>query len=159
MCYVRMPNIKPWLLIDPQDNFKLELLTTNNNKGFGEKEKRGESLALLSFISLTSSFLSALRLPCVLCCAALVLSVCSFDNIHMLTPPNVCLRLIPVSVSTKSVLTFRWGVPPCASHVSLPCSHCSAIISFIILKAKTNELEFDKGLGLMLLVVEGYERQ
>jgi hypothetical protein len=63
------------------DNVKLELLTTNNNKGYWEKEKRRESCALVSFISLPSSFLSALRLPCVLCGTALVLSsVCSFDS-------------------------------------------------------------------------------
>ncbi len=62
--------------------------------------------------------------------------------------------MIPVFVSTKSVQTFRWGAPR-ASHALLPCP---AIISFMILKAKTSDLEFEQVLGELLLVVQGYDR-
>ena len=77
-----MPNQKPLLLIGPQfmDIVKIDLLRTNNNKGFWEKENEGESCALPSF----SHNLSSICLPyvCLVSCVVLagtVVSVCIFD--------------------------------------------------------------------------------
>jgi hypothetical protein len=50
--------------------------------------------------------------------------------------PNACLGLIPVVVSSKSLLTLRCGVP-CDSHALFPFS---VIISFMIRYARMNDL-------------------
>ena len=54
----------------------------------------------------------------------------------MVTPPNACLGLMPVVVSTKSLLTLRRSVP-CASHALFPFS---VMISFMIIYARMNDL-------------------
>ncbi len=67
----------------------------------------------------------------------------------MVAPPNACLGLMPVVVSSKSLLTLRCGVP-CDSHALSPFS---VIISFMILYARMNDLAIRVGVRVSVLVM------